>query len=357
MGNQIERFGHTRDRLLVSVVIVNYNGAGWLTKCLESIKSQTIFSQIETIVVDNQSTDDSVTEARRLLVDFPSACIVQNSENLGFCEGNNGGTRVAAGKYIFFLNPDAWMEADCLERLIAETEKTGATASTPWVLNYQDNTHQDFGFSGFDIFGLCSPLSPQQKTREIFSPTGCSYLIDANTFKQIGMFDGEFFMYSEEVDLSWRVWIAGGKIIGTPLARAHHRGAVNANPAGGTSVVEFRTTDRKRFLTNRNCLLTLLKNGRHIVLLAVFPLLMLLFVEALIGWLLLRRWSFVKATFLDAVRDCWRLRKHIARQRRFIATFRKRSDFWMLRFFHLPLNRWFEIKRLFQFGVPRVDAR
>lgn len=357
MESQIERFGHAHNQPLVSIVIVNYNSAGWLAKCLKSIKAQTIFNQIETIVVDNQSRDDSLAEARRLLADFPSACIVQNKENLGFCRGNNTGAHAASGKYIFFLNPDAWIEADCMEYLITETEKAGAVASTPWVLNYTDNTHQDLGFWGFDTFGLCSPSSPRGKTTEIFSPTGCSYLIAANIFKQVGMFDNEFFMYSEEVDLSWRVWIAGKKIIGVPAAHAHHRGAVNANPAGGVEAIEFRTTDQKRFLTNRNCILTLLKNGQHLIVIFVIPLVVLLFLEALAGCLMLRRASFFKAAFLNPMRDCWRLRKHISQQRRFIATFRKRSDFWMLRFFRLPLNRWFEIKRLFQFGLPRVDAR
>ena len=106
MENQIERFGCMPGQPLISIVIVNYNGAGWLPKCLESIKTQTIFSRIETIVVDNHSTDDSLAAARRLLVDFPMAGIVQSGENLGFCEGNNVGARAASGKYVFFLNPE-----------------------------------------------------------------------------------------------------------------------------------------------------------------------------------------------------------------------------------------------------------
>ena len=70
------------------------------------------------------------------------------------------------------------------------------------MLNYLDDTHQDLGFFGFDMFGLCSASAPRRETQEIFSPTGCSYLIDANVFKQVGMFDRRFFMYSEEVDLT-----------------------------------------------------------------------------------------------------------------------------------------------------------
>jgi GT2 family glycosyltransferase len=194
-------------------------------------------------------------------------------------------------------------------------------------------------------------------TREIFIAGGCSYLIRPDVFNQLGRFDAEYFIYSDDADLSWRVWLAGYKVAGIFEARLHHRGAAGVNPSGGIETIEFRTNDRKRFLTNRNCILTLLKNGRHILLLPIIPLIALLFLESLVGCLILRRWSFVRASFWDALRDCWRLRGHIAQQRKMVATFRKHSDFWMLRFFRLKLNRWFEIKRLFQFGLPRVDAR
>ena len=74
--------------------------------------------------------------------------------------------------------------------------------------------------------------------------------------------------------------------------------------------------------------------------------------ESLAGALLLRRWSFARASFWSVLRDCWRLRGHISRQRKMVATFRKHSDFWMLRFFKLRLNRWDEVKRTIKFGPP-----
>jgi hypothetical protein len=101
----------------------------------------------------------------------------------------------------------------------------------------------------------------------------------------------------------------------------------------------------------------LLKNGQHLLLLPIIPLLALLFMESLAGSLLLRRWSFAQASFRNVLRDCWRLRSHILRQRKMVATFRKHSDFWMLRFFKLRLNRWDEVKRTLKFGLPRVDTR
>jgi GT2 family glycosyltransferase len=244
-----------------------------------------------------------------------------------------------------------------MEKLIAGTEKLGAAASTPLVLNYPDNSYQDFGFYGFDIFGLPSPSAIANRTREIFIAGGCSYLIRADVFNQIGMFDSEYFIYSDDADLSWRTWIAGYKVAGIFEARLHHRGAAGVNPQGGITTVEFRTNDRKRFLTNRNCLLTLLKNCRHILLLTIIPLIVLLFFESLVGALLLRRLSFAKASFWSVLADCWRLRGHVLKKRREAVAFRKHSDFWILRFFKFRLNRWDEIKRMAKFGPPRVDAK
>jgi len=357
MSSQIERFGNVTSQPLVSIVVLNCNGAMWLPKCFESLKLQTIISQIETVMVDNNSSDDSVAIARKHFSEFPNAVIVRNSENLGFCEGNNSGARAATGKWLLFLNNDTWLENDCMEKLIAGTEKMGAAASTPLVLNYPDNSYQDFGFYGFDIFGLPSPSAIANRTREIFIAGGCSYLIRADVFNQIGMFDAEYFIYSDDADLSWRTWIAGHKVAGIYEARLHHRGAAGVNPQGGITTVEFRTNDRKRFLTNRNGILTLLKNCRHILLLTLIPLVVLLFFESLVGALLLRRLSFAKASFWSVLADCWRLRGHILKKRKEVAAFRKHSDLWMLCFFKLRLNRWDEVKRTLKFGPPRVDAK
>ena len=186
-----------------------------------------------------------------------------------------------------------------MEKLVAGTEKLGAAASTPLVLNYPDNSYQDFGFYGFDIFGLPSPSAIATGTREIFIAGGCSYLIRADIFNQLGMFDAEYFIYSDDADLSWRVWLAGHKVAGIFEAKLHHRGAAGVNPSGGITTVEFRTNDRKRFLTNRNCLLTLLKNGQHILLLPVIPLVALLFLESLAGSLAVAALVVCAGQFLE----------------------------------------------------------
>jgi GT2 family glycosyltransferase len=239
---------------------------------------------------------------------------------------------------------------------VAEARRTGAGAAAPLVLNYEDETFQSLGAFGFDIFGLASTRAFSSETREVLMPEGCAYLIERELFHELGQFDSEFFMFADEYDLSWRVWISGRRALGVPAAKLHHRGAAQVNPAGGGAAVEFRTSDSKRFYTNRNNLLVLLKSARHLLLLLVPLQLGLLLLEAAASLALVRRWSFVKRAYWDAIADCWRLRQHVRAERRRIRQFRRRGDLWMLHFLRWRLNRCDEGRRLLRFGVPKVSA-
>ncbi len=340
----------------VSVIILNYNGAAWLECCLRSLRAQTIFDQIEVIVADNASPDNSDRLAADLMRDWPNACVVQHGENLGFCEGNNRAAAQARGKWLFFLNNDVWLESDCLETLVRETEAANAQAACPLVMDYDSQAFQSLGAAGFDLFGLASTRKFHQQTRRVFMPEGCAYLIRADVFRNLRGFDAEFFMFSDEYDLSWRLWVAGYAAVAVPSAKMHHRGAAQVNPAGGGTVVEFRTSDRKRFYANRNGLLLLLKNAQGPLLVLAGMQLLYLLVEGLLWALLLRRWSFFRRAYWEAGIDLWRLRAHIRAERRYLGALRARGDLWMLRFLRLRLNRWDEMLRIRRMGLPRVTG-
>ena len=339
---------------VISVVILNYNGDRWMERCLMSLRRQTVFERLEVIVADNKSSDGSDLLAEKLLAEWSKGRFIQNGENLGFCEGNNRGARPATGKFLFFLNNDTWLEPDCLEVLLRETERMQADAATPLIMNFDDDSFQSLGAAGVDVFGLSSTRLLHADTRPVLMPEGCSYLIRRELFEKIGGFDAEFFMFGDEMDLSWRVWISGGSAVAVPAARLHHRGAANVNPRGGGAVVEHRTSDTKRFYSNRNSLLVILKNGRHILLLLALSMTGLYVAEALVMLVLVRRWSVVRRAYLAAFTDCWRLRRHILRERKRVQQFRKRSDWWMMRFLRPRPNRWDEILRLRRLGIPKV---
>ncbi len=173
-----------------------------------------------------------------------------------------------------------------------------------------------------------------------------------------GGFDSELFMYADEVDLAWRLALAGYKTVSIPQSRLHHRSSAASNPKGEGRMVEFRTNEMVRFLSNRNSLVVLLKNSQHILLLmAVLQALMLL-LEAAAMLLLVRRWSMVKYVYLGALADCWRLRGHVFKERHRIRNLRRHGDFWMLRFLRPRFSRHsYEIKRLMMHGPPKVDPR
>jgi GT2 family glycosyltransferase len=341
----------------ISVVVLNYNGREWLPRCFESLERQTIFRDIEVILTDNHSSDGSDKFAAGWLEKTGKGRVVQNGANLYYCGANNNGAAAATGEFLLFLNNDTWLEPDCLEKLYAETVKAAADCAAPAVFDYDDDTYQSGGDTGLDFFGLPTLGSPATCTRETFAAPGCSLLVKKELFDKIGGFPPELLIYADETDLSWRVWIAGGKVVAAPGARLHHRGAAVVNPEGKTKTVESRTTDFKRFLANRNGILFLMKNGQHVLLLLLVPHLLLLLAEAGVGLVLTRRWSYIRKSYLSAISEAFRMRDHVRQWRRRIRGFRRRGDFWMLRFLRLKPARWAEVKRLFKYGPPKVDAK
>lgn len=341
----------------ISVIIINYNGGPWLERCLKSLRAQTIFDDLEIIVADNASPDQSSTQAAAIMRDWPLASVLQYKTNFGYAGGNNRAAELARGHYLFFLNNDTWLEPDCLEKLLQEMHDSDALAATPLVMDYTDDRLQWWGASGFDVFGLLSWPREQFHSREIFVACGPAVLIEKDLFQRLGQFDDKFFMYAEEYDICWKAWLAGARVILAASARLHHRGAPDVNPSGNEKILETRTSDTKRFYANRNNLLVLLKNCQHLLLILVPVQILLLAAEAVVTGIMVRRWSYLRTAYLDALADCWRLRQHIRAERRHLRALRRRGDFWMLRFFRLRLNRWSEFRRFKRFGWPKVDAR
>jgi GT2 family glycosyltransferase len=342
--------------LLVSVVIVNYNCKAWVPRCMESLQKQTVFEKTEVIFVDNISRDGSDLLAQELMKGWTNGIFVQTGANLGFGGGANRGAEKASGRFLFFLNPDVWLERDCLEQLVEAAEKNNHGVTGTLVLNYGDNSIQSRGVSGFDIFGLSVDQRANDSSNRLFSASAF-YFIHTELFRKIGGWDEKFFMYGEEMDIAWRVWIAGETISSAPAARMHHRGAAVENPKGGDRVVELRSSDTKRFCAYRNHLLTLMKVPRHILFLLLITAVSLVLLEGLVGAILLRRWSFFSKTSWAALAACWQLREHIAAERKRIRAFRKCGDLWMLRFLSWRLNRWYEVRQILKLGMPRVEQR
>jgi len=336
----------------VSLLLVCHNDGKWLPRCLESIRHQTIFSHLEVIIADNDSRDGTEELARALICGWSNAELVRTGGDNGFCIGTNVAAKSARAKYLYVLNPDTWLERDCVEELHRHVEQKRAGAGGPTILDYDGSSVQSECADGYDFCGNLMQAPARSPVARPFSAGGF-FFIRRDLFTKLGGLDAEFFMYSEEQDLAWRIWLSGEHIVSVPSARIHHRGAVGINPEGGTKPVENRTNTQKRFLANRNRLLVIAKNCRGPLLLMFIPCAAVLVLEGLVTLLATRSWELAKAGCLSALLDLWRLRGHIRKERRRIASFRRRGDLWMLRFFRFGFGRWEEIGRILKAGFPK----
>lgn len=338
------------DRPLISIISVNFNGRKWLDRFFSSLREQTIFNRIEIILVDNSSTDGSAEICRKELEAWPNGTFLGTGGNFGFGGGNNRGAAIARGKYFLFVNPDVWFEPNCLAELVAGMEKAGTGMGCALLLDYGSNNVQARGAAGFDVFGCMTSVRNDDVMPHPFA-VATFFCVHRDAFEKLGGFDEEFFLYNEEMDLSWRAWIAGYAVTMVESARIHHQGV-----SSGDRSVENRTNETKRFYANRNQLLALLKNSRGPLLALVLSQMALITVEAIAGALLARRFSFAKWSFIKPITDCWRLRKHILAERRRIRGYRKHGDLWILRkFFTFRFGRWMDVKRLMQARGVKID--
>ena len=231
------------ERLLpdISVVTVSYNVAGLLRAMLRSIVDRADDGlQVELIVVDNASVDDSVAMVAR---EFPDATLIRNADNRGFGAGCNQGIAVARGRYVFLLNPDASLGAGGLRTLYDLTEAQPKTAIVAPRLLWPDGTSQSSRrrFPTFATLLAESTIISRYlpATHSIYRrfymvdipeniPHALDWVVGAALFcrravlEEVGGFDERFFMYSEELDLCRRVATAGWRVVYTPAATVTH---------------------------------------------------------------------------------------------------------------------------------------
>ena len=204
---------------LVSVIIVNFNGRHHLEKCLPALV-RTSKVNFEIIVVDNGSEDDSL---KWIAENHPDVRIVEIGANVGFGEGNRQGMLAAQGAYAAFLNSDTVVEPEwlwhlirtlCLDPRIAATCSTLRLLEHPTILNGRGGAMSKLGF-GFDRHYACpvGPDSEIEAVRDVFFPTAAAMLMRTHDFFECGAFDRKMFMYHEDVDLGWRLWLLGRRVV------------------------------------------------------------------------------------------------------------------------------------------------
>jgi len=228
---------------LVSVVVVNYNGMEVIEPCLRSVFSQE-YRPIEVIVVDNGSTDGSVEFIRH---NFSSTHLIVNSGNLGFAGGNNAGVAAASGDYVVLLNNDTVVQRLWLASLVEMMQQPGVGVVTSKVITdgvpaafYEMNG--TLNYLGYNIMRQFRDLS------QIFFAGGASLIFRRNIVGQ--PFLSEYFLYHEDVYLSWRMRLLGYDVCMAQHSVVHHRGSVAAQRQPSRLITFYQ--ERNRLL---NCLL------------------------------------------------------------------------------------------------------
>jgi N-acetylglucosaminyl-diphospho-decaprenol L-rhamnosyltransferase len=240
----------------VAVVIVNYNTRDHVRACLATIPADT-----EIALVDNGSSDDSVTMVRD---EFPTVTVLENEQNVGYGSAANQGVRACDAEYVLVLNSDTLLRPDALNQLAAHLDRHPRVAIAGPRLWNGDGTvqHSRFPFPGTlawllenePVVAVAAWIPPVRRRLLCFSPAvvapvpwvlGAALAIRREAFDEVGGFDDAFFMYYEEVDLCLRLRRAGWDVHYVPQAEVVHLGSASTSHVRAAMAVEhFRSTLR-----------------------------------------------------------------------------------------------------------------
>ncbi|MFO0780994.1 MAG: glycosyltransferase family 2 protein [Candidatus Gracilibacteria bacterium] len=226
---------------LVSIVIINYNTRHLLDGCIRSLNEQT-YRELEIIFIDNLSTDGSCDHVKK---HHPNVIPVCNDTNLGYSEGANQGIKMAKGDFIMLLNPDILFEKDYIEKCITKMEEDQKIAAIAGKLyKYDFQNHQKTKF--IDTAGLFCYRNRRvidngqgledegqfDTPKEVFGISGACPIYRKKALEDVKIpgrkgeeaeyLDKDFFMYKEDVDISWRFLLFGWKSYYLPSAVANH---------------------------------------------------------------------------------------------------------------------------------------
>ncbi len=245
----------------VAIVILNWNGRNYLEKFLPSVFA-TAYENIEFIVSDNGSTDDSVSFLQN---NFPQITLIRLDKNYGFAKGYNLTLEKIQADYYAIINSDIEVEPGWLLPIVNLLEQNKLNAACqPKLLSYKNKNLFEYAggaggwldsfgypFARGRIFDICEEDKGQyDSTERVFWVSGAAMVIRSEVFHEMNGFDNYFFAHQEEIDLCWRMQLAGYKLFACPSSVVYHVG-------GGTLP---RGNSLKTYLNFRNNQIMLYKN-------------------------------------------------------------------------------------------------
>jgi GT2 family glycosyltransferase len=210
----------------VFVIIVTYNGSGWVTPCFSSLRKSTL--PLHTIVIDNGSKDDTLA---RIVAEYPEVETVNTGQNLGFGKANNIGMELAyqrGADYVFLLNQDAWIDPDAVEKLVDACRRhPDHGVISPMHLNGAGDG-LDYGFSNYigprNCRGLYSDifLGRVKDVYDVGFVNAAAWMMTRECLERVGGFSPSFFHYGEDDNYTERLKFHKLKLGVLPAARIYH---------------------------------------------------------------------------------------------------------------------------------------
>jgi GT2 family glycosyltransferase len=318
----------------VSVVLITFNDARYLPRCLEGVRNQRGV-ELELVHVDNASKDGAADRVREL---FPAAIQIRNDSNRGFAAAANQGIARASAEWVALLNADVRLEPDYLARLVeaiaaagercgsatGKLRKAAGDAIEPTELIDSKGIRMTRNGRHFDI-DQGSPDVPGDRQREVFGPSGAAALFRREMLRDISVagetFDERFFAYREDADLAWRAQLRGWSSLYVPEAEAWHVRRVTPSVRKSLPPEINMHSVKNRFLLRIN------NQGRY---LALRDLPRQLFRDLIV----LAASLTVERSSLPAFRWLWQHRRELIERRRRVQKMRRVSD--------REIARWFE---------------
>ena len=213
------------EKSLISIVVLNYNAGELLLNCINSLKKST-YQNIEILVVDNISSDDSHTKCKK---QFPDIKLIQNRKNLGYCGGNNVGIKEAKGEFIVILNPDTIVEENWLDEMFNAFNEFGDGLYQPKIISLNEsdiiqstgNMIHVFGF-GFARDKGKKIIEKKEEIEKIGYASGTCLFTTKKVLEKVGLLDEFLFLYHDDLDLGWRAAQIGINSYYVPKSKIFH---------------------------------------------------------------------------------------------------------------------------------------
>lgn len=252
--------------IIISPNYKNY-AKKYLADCIESIRNQDYPGEMKVFITDNETSPESFQLLSKLA---PKAELILNKNNDGFAKGNNDAVRLAIAQghdYIVLFNMDTIIKSDCVSEMINVAEndsKVGAVQARLMLWPDKNKINSLGNATHFLGFGYCLDYKKlisniqHLKPNNIFYPSGAAVLFKKEILEKVGLFDEEFWMYNEDQDLGWRIWLAGYKCVLAPKAVVYHK-------------YEFAKSIKQYYWMDRNRIIVIIKNYHWLTLLLITP--------------------------------------------------------------------------------------